>query len=97
FLLGYMGMPRRYHAYPEEYHFLNVLSSAGASILAFGYLLPLCYLTWAFFRGKKAGPNPWRATGLEWTTTSPPPAHNFEETPVVTMGPYNYEGGNYGK
>jgi cytochrome c oxidase subunit 1 len=83
-------MPRRYHAYAPEFQIWNVLSSAGASILAFGYLLPLCYLGWSLFRGARAGSNPWRATGLEWQTPSPPPTHNFEETPVVTRPPYQY-------
>jgi cytochrome c oxidase subunit 1 len=90
FVLGYLGMPRRYHVYPPEFQTLNVLSSAGASILAIGYLMPLVYLTWSFFRGPPAGPNPWGATGLEWQTASPAPEHNFERTPVVTSGPYNY-------
>jgi cytochrome c oxidase subunit 1 len=90
FILGYLGMPRRYHAYPEEFQVLNVLSSAGASVLAVGFLLPMVYLVWSLKYGKNAGPNPWRATGLEWTTTSPPPTHNFEHTPVVTTEPYNY-------
>jgi len=90
FLLGYEGMPRRYHTYPPQFQTLNILSSAGASILALGYLLPLCYLGWSLFRGERAGPNPWHATGLEWQTPSPPPKDNFEETPVVTEGPYGY-------
>ena len=90
FLLGYLGMPRRYHAYPEEFQVLNVMSSAGASILAVGYLLPLAYLIWSLRYGKVAGPNPWRATGLEWTTPSPPPTENFPETPVVTKEAYHY-------
>ena len=67
---------------------LNVLSSAGASILAVGYLMPLVYLAWSFFYGRRAGPNPWGATGLEWQTRSPAPAHNFEHTPVVTTEAY---------
>jgi cytochrome c oxidase subunit 1 len=90
FVLGYLGMPRRYHIYPPEFQALNVLSSAGASILGLGYLLPLLYLTWSFFFGRKAEANPWGATGLEWQTDSPAPQHNFRETPVVTSGPYNY-------
>ena len=90
FLLGYAGMPRRYHVYPERYHLLNVLSSAGASILALGYLLPLAYLIWSLFYGERASANPWRATGLEWTTSSPPPLHNFAQTPVVSEEPYAY-------
>jgi len=91
FILGYLGMPRRYAIYPAEYQTLNVLSTAGASILAIGYLAPLFYLGWSFFRGRRAGPNPWGATGLEWTTPSPAPEHNFAVTPVVTGPPYDYE------
>ncbi|MBI2682283.1 MAG: cytochrome c oxidase subunit I [Acidobacteriales bacterium] len=90
FILGYLGMPRRYHAYPAEWQVMNVLSSAGASILAIGFLLPMVYLVWSLKFGKVAGPNPWQATGLEWETSSPPPEHNFHETPVVTTEPYHY-------
>ncbi|HYR42214.1 MAG TPA: cytochrome c oxidase subunit I [Terriglobia bacterium] len=90
FILGYLGMPRRYHAYPPEFQVLNVMSSAGASILAVGYLLPMAYLVWSIRYGKAAGDNPWDATGLEWQTTSPPPTENFEETPVVTWEAYDY-------
>jgi cytochrome c oxidase subunit 1 len=90
FVLGVLGMPRRYHVYPAEFQTLNVLSTAGASILGLGYVLPLCYLTWSFFRGRRAGANPWDASGLEWQTPSPAPEHNFVETPVVTGGPYDY-------
>jgi cytochrome c oxidase subunit 1 len=85
-------MPRRYHAYPPEWQVYNVLSSAGASILAVGYILPLCYLLWSLKNGKMAGANPWQATGLEWQTPSPPPVSNFEYTPVVTEEPYHYGG-----
>jgi cytochrome c oxidase subunit 1 len=91
FLLGYLGMPRRYHAYASEFQVLNVMSTAGASILAVGYLLPLIYLLWSLRYGEIAGSNPWGATGLEWQTTSPPPTHNFEETPVVTEEPYAFD------
>jgi cytochrome c oxidase subunit 1 len=91
FILGYLGMPRRYHAYPPEFQVLNVMSTAGASILAVGYVLPMIYLIWSLKYGEIAGDNPWGATGLEWQTTSPPPKHNFEVPPVVTEDPYNYE------
>lgn len=90
FILGYLGMPRRYHHYPPEFQVLNVLSTAGASLLALGYLLPFAYLFYSLRWGPPAGPNPWRATGLEWQTCSPPPKHNFETTPIVTRGPYEY-------
>jgi cytochrome c oxidase subunit 1 len=91
FILGYLGMPRRYYTYPPEWQSWNVLSSAGASILAVAYVLPLGYLGWSLLRGERAGPNPWRATGLEWQTPSPPPTDNFDRTPVVTAGPYLYD------
>ena len=90
FIVGYLGMPRRYHVYPPEFQVWNVLSSAGASILAVGYVLPLFYLGWSFFFGPEAGPNPWGATGLEWRTPSPPPRDNFDETPIVTEEAYAY-------
>jgi cytochrome c oxidase subunit I len=92
FVLGYLGMPRRYYEYASEYQVLNVMSTAGASILAVGYLLPLVYLILSLWYSADAGPNPWGATGLEWQTSSPPPKHNFDETPVVTEGPYQYAG-----
>ncbi len=85
-----MGMPRRYHAYPDEFQVLNVLSTAGASILAVGYIMPLFYFMWSLKYGEIAGKNPWGATGLEWETSSPPPLHNFHEMPVVTKEPYDY-------
>jgi cytochrome c oxidase subunit 1 len=91
FVLGYLGMPRRYHVYPPEFQVLNVLSTAGASILAVGYILPMIYFLWSLRYGKLAGDNPWGAAGLEWTTPSPPSTHNFEETPVVTWEAYNYD------
>jgi cytochrome c oxidase subunit 1 len=92
FVMGYLGMPRRYAVYPAEFQVLNVMSSAGASILAVGYLIPLIYLIWSMRYGPVAGPNPWGATGLEWQTPSPPPTENFETIPVVTEHAYNYPG-----
>src|SRR5579884_2361713 len=90
FLLGYLGMPRRYWQYPPEFQVLNVLSTAGASILAIGYLLPMVYFVWSMRYGRVAGPNPWPSTGLEWKTASPPPTENFHETPVVDWEPYDF-------
>ena len=61
FVLGYLGMPRRYHSYPPEFQILNVLSTAGASILGFGYILPLLYFIWSMRYGTRSGDNPWGA------------------------------------
>jgi cytochrome c oxidase subunit 1 len=90
FILGYLGQPRRYHAYAPEFQVLNVMSTAGASILGLGYVIPLIYFLWSMKYGPKAGSNPWRATGLEWQTSSPPPTYNFEKTPIVTEEAYSY-------
>jgi cytochrome c oxidase subunit 1 len=90
FILGYLGQPRRYHAYAPEFQVLNVMSTAGASILGLGYIIPLIYFLWSMKYGPKAGSNPWRATGLEWQTSSPPPTYNFEKTPIVTEEAYSY-------
>jgi len=90
FIMGYLGMPRRYHAYPPEFQIYHVLSTAGASVLAVGYLIPAVYFVWAMRYGRPAPDNPWGATGLEWQTTSPPPPENFEITPVVTQEAYDY-------
>ena len=93
FLVGWLGMPRRYHSYHPDFQVLNVLSTAGASVLGLGFVVPVFYFSWSLFYGKEAGSNPWGARGLEWEVcTSPPDAHNFHETPVVTKGAYAYTG-----
>lgn len=90
FVVGYMGMPRRYHIYPEEFQIYHVLSTAGATILALGFLVPIAYFALSLRFGAIAGSNPWNATGLEWETSSPPPTHNFDKMPVVTAEAYAY-------
>jgi cytochrome c oxidase subunit 1 len=93
FILGYQGMPRRYAHYPPEFQVLNVMSTAGASILAIGYLIPMIYLTWAWRHGPSSPQNPWNAKGLEWEQSpTPPPTYNFDHVPVVTEPAYNYSG-----
>ncbi len=91
FVLGYLGMPRRYWQYSPEFQVLNVLSTAGATILAVGYVLPMAYFLWSMRYGKVADANPWGAAGLEWTIQSPPTTFNFDETPIVTTEAYNYD------
>jgi len=90
FLAGYMGMPRRYHVYAPEFQVLNVMSTAGASILGLGMLMPMIYFIWSMRYGRVAAANPWRLPGLEWRTASPPPTENFEVTPVVTWEAYEF-------
>jgi len=90
FIVGYLGMPRRYHMYPPEFQVWNVLSTAGATILGVGYVFPMVYLAWSWKYGKPAGDNPFNVKGLEWETTSPPPTFNFDRTPVVTDATYSY-------
>lgn len=93
FILGWLGMPRRYHSYPAEWQVLNVMSSAGATILGFGFLLAVIYFAWSAFAGPRASANPWGAKGLEWEACdSPPDPHNFHDIPVVTEEAYNYTG-----
>jgi cytochrome c oxidase subunit 1 len=91
FLLGNEGMPRRYFAYPERFFALNVASTAGASVLAFGLLTVLVYLLIALKWGPVAGANPWLSRGFEWDTPSPPPPDNYPVTPVYIRGPHEYD------
>lgn len=90
FVVGYLGMPRRYWSYPAEFQIWNVLSTAGATVLGLGLALPLVYLLMSLKNGALAGNNPWGAKGLEWETTSPPPTFNFDTPPVVTEEAYAY-------
>ena len=90
FLLGNAGMPRRYFTYPEQYQWLNVMSTAGASVLAMGLLVTLGYLLHALLRGEPARGNVWGSASYEWSSSSPPPKHNFETEPSFDRGPYDY-------
>ena len=90
FILGYQGMPRRYASYPEELQVLNIFSTAGASVLGVGLIMPVVYLGHSLLYGRAAGDNPWMLPGLEWRTSSPPPTENFEKTPIVTWEAYEF-------
>jgi cytochrome c oxidase subunit 1 len=72
-----------------EFQVLNVMSTAGATVLGVGYMLPLFYFFWSLKYGPKASANPWGASGLEWHTPSPPTTFNFDETPTVTWEAYD--------
>ncbi|MBN1407116.1 MAG: cytochrome c oxidase subunit I [Calditrichaceae bacterium] len=91
FILGAKGMPRRYYTYLDQYQPLHAFSSVGAFVIGAGFFIMAFYLIHAMVRGKRIGRNPWGALTLEWTTTSPPSHHNFEEIPVVKNGPYDFD------
>jgi cytochrome c oxidase subunit I len=91
FLMGNAGLPRRYYIYPDRFQALNVASTAGASLLAFGFVIILIYLIYALVRGERAPDNPWNSRGYEWMTTSPPPKHNFHEQPIITQDSHSYQ------
>jgi cytochrome c oxidase subunit 1 len=91
FILGYLGMPRRYHSYSDEFQVLHVCSSLGATVLGFGYILTFSYLLYSVKFGAKAPKNPWGAKGFEWVTDSPPPTDNFDFKPVMREEAYAYK------
>jgi cytochrome c oxidase subunit 1 len=93
FIVGYLGMPRRYHYYylAPEFQPYHIMSTLGATVLAVGYAMPVFYFIWSLKYGRNCGPNPWGATGLEWETASPPPTINFEKMPIVTREAYDYD------
>lgn len=97
FIVGYMGMPRRYHYYyfAPEFQVYHIASTLGASVLALSFVIPGGYLLWSLFKGPRASANPWGAHGLEWETTSPPDSHNFHHIPVVTDEVYDFPGVEY--
>jgi cytochrome c oxidase subunit 1 len=78
-------MPRRYADYPEAYSYWNLISSYGSYISVLGVLVFLATVALAFIRKERAGDNPWGqyADTLEWTLSSPPPFHQFEELPRI--------------
>jgi cytochrome c oxidase subunit 1 len=91
FILGWQGMPRRYYDYLPEFHSLHLISTVGSWILIAGLLLMFGNLVRSILKGERADANPWGGATLEWQTSSPPPPENFEETPVVTRGPYTFK------
>jgi cytochrome c oxidase subunit 1 len=95
FIVGYLGMPRRYHYYyfAPEFQPYHLASTLGASFLALGLTMPAIYLTWSLFKGRKVGPNPWGAQGLEWRTSSPPITTNFATMPTDIPEAYDFDHG----
>lgn len=91
FFLGSHGMPRRYYNYLDQYQPLHAFSSYGSWVLGLGFVVMAVYLIHSLFRGKPAPANPWGGLSLEWQTSSPPPHHNFDETPDLEHDPYDFD------
>jgi cytochrome c oxidase subunit 1 len=94
-IIGVGLHPRRYYD-PTQFEFLkhlqglNEFMTVCALLLGAAQVIFLVNFFGSLFRGEKAGRNPWRANSLEWTAPSPPPHGNFETTPIVVRGPYEY-------
>ena len=84
-LTGLLGMPRRIYTYPAHvgWDTLNMITTVGSFLLAFGILLVLWNVVRSRRHGIVAGANPWDAPTLEWSVPSPPPPYNFTVIPVV--------------
>jgi len=91
FIMGSQGMPRRYFDYVPEFHAMHLTSTIGSWVMALGFLIMIHYLFRSLRKGRIAGNNPWGALSLEWTTTSPPSPHNFDQQPKITHGPHDYD------
>jgi cytochrome c oxidase subunit 1 len=91
FIVGLMGMPRRYYDYLPEFHEMNMLSTFGSWIMITGLIVMIVNLVVSRQRGEQAPDNPWNGITLDWQTSSPPPLHNFDKMPQIPEGgPYNY-------
>src|SRR5579864_8078359 len=90
FVMGSLGMPRRYFNYLPMYHPYHVVSTIGSWIIGLGFFVTAAYLLASLRKPYDAPDNPWGGTTLEWTTSSPPLEHNFEDQPVLTRAPYDY-------
>ncbi len=88
--LGLMGMNRRIALYDPSFQPLNLISTAGAYLLAISTIPFIINVVWSLLKGTKAERNPWNALTLEWQTASPPVMENFEEEPILWSGPYDY-------
>ncbi len=88
--LGLQGMLRRVSSYAPEYAFWNVIASLGGFLLGMSTLPFILNIVGSWVQGNKAPANPWRAIGLEWLVSSPPPVENFDETPIIVSEPYGY-------
>lgn len=90
FFMGSKGMPRRYYTYLDEYQPLHAFSTFGSWVLGLGLFIAAATLLASLRKPYDAPANPWGARTLEWDTQSPPIMHNFEESPVLAHGPYDF-------
>ena len=88
FIMGYMGMPRRYYNYLPEFEPYHIFATIGSWVMVTGLILIFANLIRGLYNGPRASMNPWGGTTLEWKVPSPPPVENFDKIPVVTEGPY---------
>ena len=90
FFLGSKGMPRRYFTYLDQFQPLHAFSTFGSWVLGLGLFIAAAVLLASLRKPYDAPNNPWGSRTLEWDTQSPPIEHNFEETPVLSHGPYDF-------
>jgi cytochrome c oxidase subunit I len=95
FIMGYMGMPRRYYDYLPQFQTYHIIATVGSWIMVSGIVLMFSNLIRGLISGEKAPNNPWEGTTLEWRVSAPPPPENFDEIPVVTGGPYVHDRPTY--
>jgi len=93
FILGWMGMPRRYYDYLPRFHDLHFISTVGSWILISGILLMVHNFVRSARKGEIIRKDPWSGPTLEWSVPSPPPTENFAEIPVVDYAPYDFRRG----
>ena len=94
FVMGSKGMPRRYYNYSPEFTVYHQISTFGSYFMAVGFVLIAAYLIASLFKGQPAPANPWGGATMEWQCASPPPHHNFDETPAA-HDPYDFSGLRY--
>lgn len=94
-IIGLAGHPRRYYdptfyKYLENIQYINQFISIFAIVMGLAQLIFLVNFLFSLVAGPRVGRNPWKSNSLEWTAPSPPPHGNFETTPIVYRGPYEY-------